>query len=192
MPRPRDQLTAGEWALLALLDEEPAHGFALARAMATGGEVGRVWDMRRPLVYRALETLQRLALVRPVATLRSDSGPQRTILEPTPEGRRLVSEWLRRPVEHVRDARSLLMLKLLFLSRRRADPEPLLHRSARALRRAGRAAPGGRRRGGRLRSRSAAVAAALHHRGGSVHGGDAQRADDVLATTPLRPIMSRT
>jgi DNA-binding PadR family transcriptional regulator len=126
MPRPRDQLTAGEWGLLAMLDEEPAHGFALARAMATGGEVGRVWDMRRPLVYRALETLQRLALIRPVATLPSDSGPQRTILEPTPEGRRLVSEWLRRPVEHVRDARSLLMLKLLFLSRRGADTEPLL------------------------------------------------------------------
>jgi DNA-binding PadR family transcriptional regulator len=126
MPRPRSQLTAGEWAILALLDEGPAHGFALARAMATGGEVGRVWDMRRPLVYRALDTLKRLALIRPVAKLPSDSGPQRTILEPTPEGRRLLAEWLERPVEHVRDARSLLMLKLLFLSRRDADPAPLL------------------------------------------------------------------
>lgn len=126
MPRPRDQLIAGEWALLAMLDEEPAHGFALARAMAPGGEVGRVWNMRRPLVYRGLETLQRMALIRPVATLPSESGPQRTILEPTPEGRRLVNEWLTQPVEHVRDARSLLMLKLLFLSRRGASPEPLL------------------------------------------------------------------
>jgi DNA-binding PadR family transcriptional regulator len=126
MPRPRNQLTAGEWAILALLDEEPRHGFALARAMATGGEVGRVWDMRRPLVYRALDTLQRLALIRPVATLPSESGPQRTILEPTPDGRRLLSQWLHQPVEHVRDARSLLMLKLLFLSRRDANPAPLL------------------------------------------------------------------
>jgi DNA-binding PadR family transcriptional regulator len=126
MPRPRNQLTAGEWAILGLLDEEPAHGFALARAMATGGEVGRVWDMRRPLVYRALETLQRLELSRPAATMRSDSGPQRTIFEPTPEGRRMLGGWLHRPVEHVRDARSLLMLKLLFLSRRDADSAPLL------------------------------------------------------------------
>jgi DNA-binding PadR family transcriptional regulator len=126
VPRPRNQLTAGEWAILALLDEKPAHGFALARAMATGGDVGRVWDMRRPLVYRALDTLQRLALIRPVATLPSDSGPQRTILEPTAAGRRLLGEWLHQPVEHVRDARSLLMLKLLFLSRRSADPAPLL------------------------------------------------------------------
>ncbi|HEX3690340.1 MAG TPA: PadR family transcriptional regulator [Solirubrobacteraceae bacterium] len=126
MPRARDQLTAGEWAILALLDEAPAHGFALARAMATGGEVGRVWDMRRPLVYRALDTLQRLALVRPVAKLPSDSGPQRTIFEPTPDGRRVLADWLGRPVEHVRDARSLLMLKLLFLSRRNTDPAALL------------------------------------------------------------------
>ena len=57
MPRGRDELTAGEWAALALLTEEATHGFALARTMAPDGEVGRVWSLRRPLVYRALETL---------------------------------------------------------------------------------------------------------------------------------------
>jgi DNA-binding PadR family transcriptional regulator len=126
MPRTRDELTAGEWALLALLDEQAAHGFALARALDPSGEVGQVWAMRRPLVYRALETLERMELVRPVATLPSDTGPQRTILEPTPAGRGAVNEWLGRPVQHVRDARSLLMLKLLFLTRRHADLAPLL------------------------------------------------------------------
>jgi DNA-binding PadR family transcriptional regulator len=126
VPRPRQQLTAGEWALLALLDEAPAHGFALARAMAPDGEVGQVWAVRRPLVYRALETLERMGLVRPVGTLRSDSGPQRRILEPTPAGRSTLSDWLGQPVEHVRDARSLLMLKLLFLTRRETDAAPLL------------------------------------------------------------------
>jgi DNA-binding PadR family transcriptional regulator len=124
--RPREELTAGEWALLALLDEAPTHGFALARAMAPAGEVGRVWAVRRPLVYRAVETLERLGLVRPVAVLRSDSGPQRRILEPTPAGRAALKGWLDQPVEHVRDARSLLMLKLLFLMRREADATPLL------------------------------------------------------------------
>jgi DNA-binding PadR family transcriptional regulator len=126
MPRAREELTAGEWAALTLLDEEPTHGFAVARAMASGGDVGRVWAMRRPLVYRALDTLERLGLARPVAVLPSDSGPQRTILEPTAAGRRAVAQWLARPVEHVRDARSLLMLKLLFLARREADPAALL------------------------------------------------------------------
>jgi DNA-binding PadR family transcriptional regulator len=126
MPRSRDQLTAGEWALLALLDEQPSHGFALARAMAPDGEVGQVWSMRRPLVYRALDTLGQMGLVRPVATLRSESGPQRTIMEPTDGGHRQLAEWLDTPVAHVRDARSLLMLKLLFLTRRGDDLTPLL------------------------------------------------------------------
>jgi len=126
MPRARDELSTGEWAVLVMLSEGRAHGFALARAMAPGGEVGQVWAMRRPLVYRALEMLEQRDLIRPAGTVPSQTGPQRTILEVTPTGRRTVSEWLRQPVDHVRDARSLLMLKLLFLSRRGADPTPLL------------------------------------------------------------------
>ena len=44
MPRARDELTAGEWAVLALLAEGPTHGFAMARAMEPEGEVGRIWS----------------------------------------------------------------------------------------------------------------------------------------------------
>ncbi len=94
--------------------------------MAPGGEVGQVWAMRRPLVYRALETLEQLGLIRPAGTVPSQSGPQRTILQVTPAGAQAVTGWLAEPVSHVRDARSLLMLKLLFLARRGADPTPLL------------------------------------------------------------------
>jgi DNA-binding PadR family transcriptional regulator len=124
--RSPDELTAGEWAVLAVLGEEPTHGFAIARALAPEGEVGRIWSVRRPLVYRALETLTGMELVRTAATVPSRSGPQRTILEATPQGRRALARWLREPVAHVRDARSLLMLKLLFLTRSGADLEPLL------------------------------------------------------------------
>jgi DNA-binding PadR family transcriptional regulator len=126
MPRSADDLTAGEWAVLALLAEEPTHGFALARAMAPDGEVGRVWSVGRPLVYRAIDTLSGVELVRPKGTVVSSKGPRRTVLEVTPRGRRAVTRWLGQPVSHVRDARSLLMLKLLFLSRREADAAPLL------------------------------------------------------------------
>jgi DNA-binding PadR family transcriptional regulator len=126
MPRSREALSAGEWAVLALLSEEPAHGFALARAMAPAGEVGQVWAMRRPLVYRALETLEQREMIRPAGTVPSQTGPQRTILKVTPAGAQAVADWLSQPVSHVRDARSLLMLKLLFLTRSGADPAPLL------------------------------------------------------------------
>lgn len=126
MPRSRDDLGAGEWAVLALLAEQPTHGFAVARAMSPDGEIGKVWSMRRPLVYRAIDVLTEAGLVRPAGTEPSSSGPQRTLVEATPEGLAALAQWLAEPVEHVRDARSLLMLKLLFLSRSDNDPAPLL------------------------------------------------------------------
>jgi DNA-binding PadR family transcriptional regulator len=126
MPRSPDDLGAGEWAVLALLAEQPTHGFAIARAMSPDGEIGKVWSMRRPLVYRAIDGLTEAGFVRSAGTEPSSSGPQRTLVEATPEGRKALKRWLAEPVEHVRDARSVLMLKLLFLSRSEADPAPLL------------------------------------------------------------------
>ena len=159
MPRDRHDLTAGEWAVLALLAEAANHGFAVARAMAPDGDVGRVWSVRRPLVYRAVDTLTAMGLVRPGATVASRTGPRRTVLEATPNGKRAVTRWLGTPVEHVRDGRSLLMLKLLFLARRDADPTALLGAQRERLRRARGPAHAARRRGRGLRSRARALAA---------------------------------
>ena len=169
MPRARDELSAGEWAVLALLSERPAHGFALARAMAPGGEVGQVWSMRRPLVYRALETLEQREMIRPAGTVPSQTGPQRTILEVTPEGALAVAEWLSQPVSHVRDARSLLMLKLLFLSRREADLAPLLTAQRAQFASHAESLTGGAGADGGVRPHPVALAPPQHHRGGSVH-----------------------
>jgi DNA-binding PadR family transcriptional regulator len=126
MRRRPERLTTGEWAVLSLVDEGPTHGFAVSRAMAAEGEVGRVWAMRRPLVYRTLEQLEARALTRVAGTEPSATGPPRTLIQSTDEGARMVGAWLHEPVEHLRDARSELMLKLLFLDRRSADPAPLL------------------------------------------------------------------
>ncbi|MER3411856.1 MAG: PadR family transcriptional regulator [Thermoleophilia bacterium] len=127
MPRRRsDELSIGEWAILALLAERPSHGFALAQALAPSGSVGQVWTLPRPLVYRALEVLQARALIEQTRT-EEGKGPKRTVFAVTPYGRNLVEAWLQAPVEHVRDARSLFMLKLLFLHRAKLDPQRLLH-----------------------------------------------------------------
>src|SRR4051812_28753846 len=126
MRRRREELATGEWAVLALIAEAPTHGFAVARALAVEGEVGRVWSMRRPLVYRTVDVLTDRGLVRAAGTEPSDSGPRRTRLETTPAGRADFERWLTTPVEHVRDARGELMLKLLFLDRTGQDPGPLL------------------------------------------------------------------
>ena len=92
--------------------------------------------------------------LRPAGTEASRSGPQRTVLAATPTGKPL-TRWPKTPVEHVRDGRSLLMLKLLFLSRGVTTPlcsPPSATCSPRMLR-ASRARPT-RPRGSSARSRS--------------------------------------
>ena len=134
MPREAPiELSPAAWASLALLAEEPAHGFAIARALASGGEVGRVWSCSRPLVYRAFAVLAELGLVEARGLEPSDVGPRRTVLQPTRAGRRELERWLAEPVAHVRELRSELMLKLLFLSRRGGDATELLTRQGAAL-----------------------------------------------------------
>jgi DNA-binding PadR family transcriptional regulator len=91
--------------VLALLAEEPTHGFAVARAMEPEGEVGKIWSLRRPLVYRAVETLTAMELVRPAATVPSRSGPQRTVLQVTPNGKR--ADALAEPARRARPRRAL-------------------------------------------------------------------------------------
>ena len=112
--------------MLGIVAEGPTHGFALAQLLAADGAVGRVWTLGRPVVYQALRRLEQDGLVRKRSRERSDRGPQRTILDVTTEGRRVVDRWLEQPVDHVRDVRSLLLLKLALLERAQRDRRVLL------------------------------------------------------------------
>jgi tRNA (adenine37-N6)-methyltransferase len=115
-----------EWAVLGLLREEPRHGWDVARAFAPEGDIGRIWAVSRPLVYRAISVLRELGYVEDRGSIPSSSGPDRVLLAPTPRGRAALRRWLERPVAHVRDLRSELLLKLLFLERVGSDRAPLL------------------------------------------------------------------
>ncbi|MPZ83250.1 MAG: PadR family transcriptional regulator [Actinophytocola sp.] len=114
-----------EWTVLAVLREGPTHGFAIAALTAPSGELGRVWQIPRPVIYRALSRLAEASLVAPSA-VESGPGPQRTIYTIAPEGAVAVDEWLAAPVRHVRWLRSHLLMKLALLNRRTLDPTALL------------------------------------------------------------------
>ena len=114
-----------EWVVLGLLAEVPAHGFALARLLARGGEVGRVWAASRPLVYRAIDQLAADGLIEPVRT-ESGAGPPRTVHKATGAGRRSLRRWLGHPVAHPREVRAELLVKLLLLERAGKPTAPLL------------------------------------------------------------------
>jgi DNA-binding PadR family transcriptional regulator len=119
-------LGPGEWAVLALLCERPSHGWALARQLSETGELGSIWSLKRPLVYRGLEILDDRRLIVASGHEPGARGPNRTIFRATPAGQAAVAEWLVEPVEHVRDGRSMLLLKLVFAQRNCVDPRPML------------------------------------------------------------------
>ncbi len=130
---PRTEPSLTEWAALGLLCERGAHGWAIAQALSPKGEVGRVYSCSRALTYRALAQLRDAGLVETRGTIASDAGPARTTLAPTRRGRSAFTRWRGSPVEHVRDLRSELMLKLLFHDRAGIDPGPLLRDQALGL-----------------------------------------------------------
>jgi DNA-binding PadR family transcriptional regulator len=119
-------LAPGDWAVLGVIGEGPTHGFAITQLLGAHGPLGRIWTLPRPMVYQALKKLTRRGLVRERSTQPSARGPARTIVAITPAGRRALRRWLLEPVEHVREVRSLLLLKLALLDRSDVDPRPLL------------------------------------------------------------------
>ena len=133
---PRTERTLAEWAALGLLCESQRHGWAVARELTPNGEVGRIHSCTRPLVYRALGHLREAGLIEERGTSASEEGPERTTLAPTRRGRAAFRAWRDAPVEHVRDLRSELMLKLLFHDRAGTAPGSLLRDQASLLIRA--------------------------------------------------------
>jgi DNA-binding PadR family transcriptional regulator len=115
-----------DWAVLALLAEQPAHGFYLVTHFSKSGELGVVWTIQRPQVYRALEHLQARELITPLREESGEGGPPRTVFGLTERGRAALAQWLGTPVRHLRDARSALLLKMIFLERAGRDTTPLL------------------------------------------------------------------
>ncbi|HMC41331.1 MAG TPA: PadR family transcriptional regulator [Acidimicrobiales bacterium] len=120
------ELSAGEWAVLGAVAEGPTHGFAVAQLLSPDGELGRIWTLPRPVVYQVVKKLLERDLIRARRTEASPKGPARTVLGISPAGRAALRRWLAEPVDHVRDVRSLLLLKLALLDRAGADPAHLL------------------------------------------------------------------
>jgi DNA-binding PadR family transcriptional regulator len=130
---PVPSLSLAEWLVLCLVCERPQHGFAIARLLGPGGAMGQVWRVPKPVVYRALQRLEQLGLVQTTEQQPSNQGPVRSLVAPTPAGRKAATAWLVRPAGHNRDVRSELLVKLALLDRAGTDPQDLLDAQRAAL-----------------------------------------------------------
>ena len=93
------EMSLPEWLVLAILARQPAHGFAVAQLTAPDGDLGRVWQIPKAVVYRAIGRLLDADLIVPESTERGQ-GPQRTVYTATPPGSEAADRWLHTPVEH--------------------------------------------------------------------------------------------
>lgn len=125
-------LSLTEWVVLGVIGERPAHGFAVSALTSDEGDLGQVWRIPRPAIYRALGRVEAAGLVA-AEGVEPGRGPQRTIYAITPPGREALETWLRTPVRHVRDVRSHLLMKLALLARAGHDPADLLVRQRAVL-----------------------------------------------------------
>ena len=128
----RPSLSLPEQTVLAIISQQPSHGFAVAQLTAPGGELGRIWHIPKAVIYRAIGRLIDAGLITPDCT-EPGLGPQRTVYAATPAGRQAAEQWLDTPVQHVRDIRSHLLLKLALLDRAGGDPTALLRRQRAVL-----------------------------------------------------------
>jgi DNA-binding PadR family transcriptional regulator len=124
--RRRPTLSLNEWAVLGVLAEHPRHGYDIAAELKPDTRLGNIWTVNRQLVYRAIERLVALGLVQAERREPGSGGPPRTVHGPTEDGRVALEAWLATPVEHMRDVRSALLLKLALGDRLGVDRRPLV------------------------------------------------------------------
>ena len=109
-----------------------SHGWAIGGLLAPDGELGRIWSLSRPLTYRAIDQLTEKGMITRTGTTAGRGRDRRTIAV-TAAGRRVNRRWLDEPVEHLRDVRTELLLKLELRDRAGLPRAPLLDAQAEAL-----------------------------------------------------------
>ena len=126
LPAHEPVLSLSDWIVLSLVCEGPTHGNALAILLGRDGDLGEIWHVNRAGVYRSLDRLVDLGLIRPAGEQPSNRGPVRTLVEATAAGQAAAAWWQHRPAQRIRDIRSELLIKLALLHRSGIDPDDLL------------------------------------------------------------------
>jgi PadR family transcriptional regulator AphA len=124
-PAHAPELSFAEHVCLALVAEGASHGWAVGTELAPTGGIGRVWTLSRPLTYRAIDGLVDKRLVRRRGRAEG-RGPARLALAPTAAGRRALRGWLDAPVQHLRDVRTELLVKVSLRQRAGLDNDAFL------------------------------------------------------------------
>ncbi len=110
-------------ALLALLADEPAHGYELKKRVDE--QLGPLWSLREAQVYNNLRILEREGLIRLEEQVAQDGLPDRKIFDVTEAGGAALDEWTSSPVRSSRQLKDDFYLKLTVLAGVMDQPDRL-------------------------------------------------------------------
>jgi len=108
----KDHLTLTEGACLSLVVAGATHGYDIAKRFHPSGDIGEVFTLSNPVVYRTLKTLEERSLIVSTEAL-GVRGQLKWMLACTSQGVMQAELWLETPVAHVREIRNEFLVKLM-------------------------------------------------------------------------------
>lgn len=101
-------------ALLALLADEPAHGYELKKRVDE--QLSPLWSLREAQIYNNLRILEREGLIRLEEQVAQAGLPDRKVFNVTEVGTVALDEWTSSPVQSSRQLKDDFYLKLTVLA----------------------------------------------------------------------------
>jgi PadR family transcriptional regulator, regulatory protein AphA len=111
MKQEKAQRNPADYPILGVLWRSPSHGYDLCRDLRK--RLGETWTLRNSHVYALLAGLERDGLLRH-ERVDQETRPAKKVYSITDAGRQIFLEWVRSPVENVRDIRLEFLAKLHF------------------------------------------------------------------------------
>ena len=106
-----DQLSLADHVCLVLIVNGAEHGWAVVQLLKPTTPLGRIWTLSRALTYRSIENLVDLKCIRRRGPS-AGKGADRRLIHATALGRGIAIKWLATTIDHRRDVRTELLLKL--------------------------------------------------------------------------------
>lgn len=112
---------------LALIRNGCDHGYVIAQRFLPEADIGQIYTLSRPAVYRELQYLERVGWVLS-SEARGNRGQKMRSLRLSKSGAQVVEKWMDSPVAHIRDVRTEFLAKVVLLQEGGEDASVLMQK----------------------------------------------------------------
>lgn len=112
---------------LALIRNGCDHGYVIAQRFLPEADIGQIYTLSRPAVYRELQYLERVGWVLS-SEARGNRGQKMRSLRLSKSGAQVVEKWMASPVAHIRDVRTEFLAKVVLLQEGGEDASVLMQK----------------------------------------------------------------